>query len=86
MLYLGMKPHWFSLKTMIMVAAMLTMSYLLSIILNVELGLILALYFSATIATLWMTVRILKDPYSTDKTFDEYFYADREDLRRNRMK
>jgi len=25
----------------------------------------------------------LTDPYSTDKTFDDYFYQDREDLRRN---
>jgi hypothetical protein len=44
---------------------------------------ILVLYLSAAAATLWMAFRILTDPYSTDKTFDDYFYQDREDLRRN---
>jgi hypothetical protein len=43
----------------------------------------LALCISAMMATGWMVIRILKYPNSTDKTFDEYFYEDRPDLRRN---
>lgn len=78
-----MKHPWLSLKAVILVAATLTLLYLASIILNVQLVLILALYLSATIATLRMVLRILKDPYTTDKTFDEYFYEDRADLHRN---
>ena len=33
-------------------------------------------------ALIWMAIRILRDPYSTDKTFDEQFYQDRDDIRR----
>jgi len=34
-------------------------------------------------AIIWMAIRILKDPYSTTETFDDFFYQDRDDLRRN---
>jgi hypothetical protein len=37
------------------------------------------LYLSATISTLWMAFRILKDPC----TFDAFFYQDRDDIRRS---
>jgi hypothetical protein len=64
-------------------AAGLTLLYMFSIIFDLWLVLILALYLSATMATLWMAYRILKDPCSTNKTFDEYFYQDRDDIRRS---
>ena len=66
-----------------MTAAGLAIIYVLSIIFNLWLPLILGLYLAATVATLWMVFRILKDPYSTDKTFDQQFYQDRDDLRRH---
>jgi hypothetical protein len=78
-----MKRPWLSLETVITVAASLAITYMMSIILGLRLELILALYLLATSTTLWMVVRILKDPSSTDKTFDDYFYQDREDIRRN---
>ncbi len=78
-----MKRHWLKLESVIAVAAALTLTYLMSIILDLRLELILALYCAATAATLWMVWRILKDPYSCDKTFDDYFYQDRDDLRRH---
>jgi hypothetical protein len=72
-----------SLGSMIAAAAAITVAYMISIILGLRLELILGLYILATAATLWMAFRILKDPHATDKTFDDYFYQDREDLRRN---
>ncbi len=78
-----MKRPRFSLELVIAIAASFTVTYTLSIICGLHLAVILALYLSATGATLWMAFRILTDPYSTDKTFDDYFYEDREDLRRN---
>lgn len=44
---------------------------------------VLGLLGFAYAAAVWMVIRILKDPYSTDNTFDEQFYQDRDDLRRN---
>ncbi|HXI73183.1 MAG TPA: hypothetical protein VNN22_22830 [Verrucomicrobiae bacterium] len=41
---------------------------------------IFALCWSSIVAWVWMTIRILKDPYSTNRSFDEYFYQDREDI------
>jgi hypothetical protein len=75
--------HWRpSLRLTISVTAGFTMIYLLSIMFDVRLVLILSLFLVSTAATLYMVLRILKDPYSTDKTFDDYFYQDREDIRR----
>jgi hypothetical protein len=45
---------------------------------------ILALYGLSITATVWMVIRILKDPWSTNKTFDDYFYQDRPDIRRTK--
>lgn len=72
-----------SLELVITTSAALTVFYMLSIILDLNLALIMGLFISAAVTTLWMVFRILKDPYSTDKTFDDYFYQDRNDLRRN---
>ena len=77
------KYPWLSLNRIIVVAACFTITYMLSIMLELYLALILGLYLSATVTTLWMAFRILKDPYSTAKTFEEHFYQDRDDLHRN---
>jgi hypothetical protein len=78
----SMKRRQPSLQLTISVTAGFTMIYLLSIMFDVRLVLILSLFLLSTVATLYMVFRILKDPYSTDKTFDDYFYQDREDIRR----
>jgi hypothetical protein len=77
-----MKRPPFALKTVLAVTAGVTMIYLLSILSGLPPGWIFGLCLSAIVALVWMTLRILKDPYSTNQTFDEYFYQDRPDLRR----
>jgi hypothetical protein len=77
------KPPWLGLGSVIVVAANATMIYLMSILFGLPLGWILGLLLSSMVAAVWMVIRILKDPYSTDKVFDEYFYQDRPDIRRN---
>ena len=70
------------LKWVIIAATSLVLVFLIGILLNLPLGWVAALYSLAVGATIWMTLRILKDPYSTDKSFDDYFYQDRPDIRR----
>ena len=72
----------FRLTLVVVVATGIVLSYLACILLAARLELILALYCVSVGAMVWMTVRILKDPYSTDKSFDDYFYQDRPDLHR----
>ena len=56
--------------------------YLIGVWLKVRLEWLYALYGVSAGACIWMTFRILRDPWSTDKTFDDYFYEDRPDIRR----
>ena len=77
------KPRWLTLRAVIVVTASVTIIYMMSILLALPVRWILGLQLSAMVATVWMVIRILKDPYVTNKTFDEYFYQDRPDLRRN---
>ena len=67
----------------ISVTAGVTFLYLMSILCGLPVTWIFSLLMLSMAATVWMVIRILKDPYSTDKTFDDYFYQDREDIRRN---
>jgi hypothetical protein len=76
------KPSRLTLGPVVAVATAIVLIYQLSLLVGVPDGMILGLAFSAMLATVWMAIRILKDPYTTDKTFDDYFYQDREDLRR----
>jgi len=71
------------LVSVIVVTASVAMIYMMSILSGLPFGWILGLLLLSMVTTVWMVIRILKDPYSTDKTFDEYFYQDRPDLRRN---
>lgn len=77
-----MKHPFLTLGTLIAAATAVVFVYMFSIILDMRLELIMVLYVIATLSTLWMMIRILKDPYSTKKTFDDQFYQDRDDLRR----
>lgn len=72
-----------ALRSVITVTGSITLIYMISILFGLPLGLILGLLLSSMVATVWMVIRILKDPYTTDKTFDDYFYQDRPDIRRN---
>ena len=78
-----MKRPRLSLRLVILVAGGFTVLYTVSLALEPSAGAVLGLFACSVAATLYMVLRILKDPSSTDKTFDEYFYQDREDLRRN---
>jgi hypothetical protein len=71
-----------NLKSVIIAATSVVMLYVVGILLQSPLQWVYALYGLAVCATIWMTLRILKDPYSTDKSFDDYFYQDRPDIRR----
>ncbi len=73
-----------SLKWVIAAATGVAGLYLVSVVLRAPQEWIYLLYGLSVAATIWMVIRILKDPYVTDKTFDEYFYQDRPDIRRAR--
>lgn len=57
--------------------------YLLSLVAGVDRSIILGLLVLTYVAVIYMAIRILKDPYSTTKTFRTQFYQDRDDLRRS---
>jgi hypothetical protein len=82
----GVKDSKLTLGPVIAVTGGITFIYLLSILVVAPVACILGLLVSAMVATVWMVIRILKDPWSTDKTFDDYFYQDREDIRRDGMR
>lgn len=77
------KPAWLALASAIVVTASIPLSYMLSIVIGLPLGWILGLLVLSMVATVWLVIRILKDPYKTRKTFDDFFYLDRPDLRRH---
>ena len=57
---------WLALESVITVATMAMVSYLLSILFELPLVLILGLYLSATVSTLWMMIRIRPIKRSTN--------------------
>ena len=67
-------------------AAGLTVLYVMSVMLQLSATVAFGLSALTTVATVWMAVRILKDPRSTNKTFDDEFYQDRDDIRRKGTK
>jgi hypothetical protein len=71
------------LQSVIAVATGAVLVYLGGIFVELPLEWVFAFYGLATGTTVWMVVRILKDPSTTEKTFDDYFYQDRPDLRRS---
>lgn len=78
-------PHRLTLESVIGIAIGTSVLYLLTIVIGMPVPVIFALSFSSNIATVWMTIKILKDPFSTEKTFDHYFYLDRADLHPAKM-
>ncbi len=71
-----------SLGSAIGSAAVFSVFYLVSIALRSSAALVFALFALASVAMAWMAIRILRDPSSTNKTFDDQFYQDRDDIRR----
>ena len=70
------------LKSVIAVTASVVALYPLGILVESPPSWLFLLFCLATGATVWMVVRILRDPYSTEKMFDDYLYQDRSDIRR----
>jgi hypothetical protein len=70
------------LERVITTATGLAVLYLVGILWTLPLVWICALCSMSLGACIWMVVRILKDPWSIDRTFDNYFYQDRPDIRR----
>lgn len=78
-----MKSQRSSLGTVIGLTVGITAVYLISVVFQCPAAVAFGLSALAIAATAWMAIRILKDPYSTDKTFDDQFYHDRDDIRRH---
>src|SRR4051812_2561291 len=77
------KRIWISLPSVIAVTGSIAVLYLVSLVFGWPASVIFGLLSASLMATVWMVIRILKDPYTTEKTFDRYFYLDRPDLSRN---
>jgi hypothetical protein len=77
-----MKRQRTSLGTVIGSTSVIGLVYVMSVVVGLNDTLILGLLGMACVAIIWMVIRILKDPHTTDKTFDDQFYEDRDDLRR----
>lgn len=77
-----MKQPRISLGKVIGSTIAISVVYLVSAVSQMQYGVVLGLLGLAITATIWMVVRILKDPWQTNKTFDDQFYQDRDDLRR----
>ncbi len=71
------------IKKPIIFASVLVLAYTLASQLNIPYTLIFILFLLANAAFIWMVVKILKSGEPSDKSFDDYFYEDREDLRRS---
>jgi len=69
------------LNSVIILATSVAVIYLIGIMLQLRLEWLYALYGLAVGVCIWMALRILRDPWSTDQTFDDYFYQDRLDIR-----
>jgi hypothetical protein len=76
-----LRPHS-RLERTINTAVAVLAAYLFSALILPWPAVTMGLFGLALVATGWMAVRILRDPYSTDATFDEQFYRDRPDIRR----
>jgi hypothetical protein len=76
------KRKGLALGSVIAAAAGGTVIYMASVLTEAPPQWIFGLCLSSMTALVWMVVRILKDPYTTAKTFDKYFYQDRDDIRR----
>jgi hypothetical protein len=56
----------------------------LSVIEGASFALIASLFLLLHVLLIWTVIRILKDPNESSKSFDEYFYEDKEFKRGNK--
>ena len=77
-----MKRRRTSLGAVIGSTTVISLVYVMSVLIGLNDTIILGLLGMACVAIIWMAIRILKDPQTTSKTFDDQFYEDRDDLRR----
>lgn len=80
----GMQRRQPSLGRVINVTTGIILVFLFALLLEPQPEVAFGLLALSWIATIWMTLRILKDPFTTDKSFDIQFYLDRDDIRRLR--
>ncbi len=80
-----MKSRRSSLESVVGLTASINVIYLLSVVFEATTPVVFGLAALSLSTMVWMAVAILKDPYSTDKTFEEQFYHDRDDIRRNEV-
>ncbi len=73
-----------ALGAVILVSATIALFYLMSALLGLLLGWILASLLSAVAAMVWSVARILKDAAAKEEPFAEYFPQDQPGIRRNR--
>lgn len=79
------RQHRWALESIIGTVAGATVLYLMGVLFKVPGTLIFSAMLCLMFAIAWMAIKILKDAWSTQKTFDEFFYEDRGDLRRTRL-
>lgn len=75
-----------SLETVIHSTARVVLIYLVSILIVPWPVVAFGLFVLASAATVWMALRILKDPQGTEKHFEDQFYQDRDDIRRSKVR
>ena len=71
------------IKAPITITTIIVLGYAFSTRLEISYSLIFFLFMLANVALIWMVYKILKDGEPSEKSFDEYFYEDREDLKRS---
>jgi hypothetical protein len=71
-----------SLETVINTTVRVVLIYLVGVLILPWPAVSFGLFGVASLATVWMAFRILKDPRGTDKRFEDQFYQDRDDIRR----
>ena len=71
------------IKIPIILTTILVFCYAIFSGLDVAYSIIATLFIFVNTVFLWMVYKVLKDEEPSSKKFDDYFYEDREDLRRS---
>jgi len=71
------------IKIPIILTTIILLIYAFSTQMEVSYSIIFTLFIIVNAAFLWMVYAILKHGKASEKSFDEYFYEDREDLKRS---
>lgn len=74
------------MKWAIVVTTLVWLGFQVSPVFTTSQSIILLLMSTTSVLMIWMVVRILKDPYTTDKNFEKQFYEDFDYERNNQQK